>query len=119
MTYNTPEEFIEATRTIINTGDFYGAQKLSFEAAQKYPDHREVQKIARILAPPKITVSKRPPNRDTWINQDWIKQNRMQYRGRWVALKDGQFLADGKNVDELVEQVGDIKGKGIFITAIY
>ncbi|MDY6806728.1 MAG: DUF5678 domain-containing protein [Cyanobacteriota bacterium] len=119
MTYKTPEEFIEATRTILNTGDFYEAQKLSMEAAEKYPDRQEVQKIARILAPSKITVDKERSPVDILANQNWVKQNRIQYRGRWVALKDGKFLADGKNVDELVEQVGDIKGKDIFITAIY
>lgn len=119
MTYKSPEEFIEAMRTALNRGDFYAAQQLSFEAIEQYPDHAEVKKVARILAPPVITTSQAPPGRNLWINQDWIKQNRMQYRGQWVALKDGQLLAHGKNIDELVEQVGEIKGTGIFVTAVY
>lgn len=88
-------------------------------ANAKYPDHEVIKKLAYLLAPSKITADREPPSIDIRANQDWIKQNRMQYRGCWVALKDGQFLAEGKNIDELVEQVGGIKGRGIFVTAIY
>ena len=119
MTYNSPEEYIEAMRTILNSGDFAGAQQLSFKAVEHYPDHAEIKKIARILAPSVVRVRKEPRDPNVLVNQNWIKQNRMQYRGNWVALKDGKLLAIGKNVDELVEQVGDIKEKRIFVTAIY
>ncbi|HLO48065.1 MAG TPA: hypothetical protein VK211_06545 [Kamptonema sp.] len=119
MTYNSPEEYIEAMRTILNSGDFAGAQQLSFKAVEHYPDHAEIKKIARILAPSLVRVIKEPTDPKIWLNQEWIKQNRMQYRGNWVALKDGKLLAIGKNVDELAEQVGDIKEQRIFVTAIY
>ncbi|MBC6480871.1 MAG: hypothetical protein GDA56_26935 [Hormoscilla sp. GM7CHS1pb] len=112
-TYNTAEEIVTAIRSLLLEGDFYAAQKLSFEAQAQYPEHEVVKKLAYLLAPSVVTVDRDPPMTDV------LKQNRMEYRGRWVALKDGHFLADGKNIDELVEQVGKIKGTGIFVRAIY
>ncbi|MBC6422651.1 MAG: hypothetical protein GDA43_10205 [Hormoscilla sp. SP5CHS1] len=118
-TYNTAEEIVTAIRSLLLEGDFYAAQKLSFEAQAQYPEHEVVKKLAYLLAPSVVTVDRDPPMTDVRENRNWLKQNRMEYRGRWVALKDGHFLADGKNIDELVEQVGKIKVTGIFVTAIY
>jgi len=53
------------------------------------------------------------------MNQDWIEQNRMQYKGRWIALKDGKLLADGPHIDEISQQLGDLRNTGIYVTAIY
>ena len=89
-------------------------------ANANYPDHEVIQKLAYLLAPSKIIVDSNTPRyTDTQMNREWIKQNRMQYRGRWIALKDGQLLADGKNIDEISEQLGDLRNTGILVTAIY
>jgi hypothetical protein len=118
-TYKSAEEFVTTIRALLLEGDFYAAQKLSFEAQAQYPDHEVVKKLAYLLAPSVVTVDRDPSTVDIRANQDWIQENRKQYRGCWVALKNGQFLAKGKDVDELVSQVGNIKGTGIFVTAVY
>ncbi|NER39265.1 MAG: hypothetical protein F6J93_35830 [Oscillatoria sp. SIO1A7] len=46
-----------------------------------------------------------------------MKENRANYRNRWVALRSGQLLADAASVDELADIVGDLKG--LFFTVIY
>ena len=77
-------------RSQLKEGDFYAAQKLSFEAILATHTLRErqlsrpqdFQKLAYLLAPSKITVDREPPSIDIRANQNWIKQNRMQYRGR-------------------------------------
>ena len=119
MTYSTAEEFVTAMRSELKKGDFYTAQNLSFQAIGQYPDHEVVKKLAYLLAPSVVTVDRNPPSTDRQANRNWIKQNRMQYRGRWIALKDGKLLADGKNIDEIAEQLGDLRNKGIFVTALY
>jgi len=119
MTYSTAEEFVTAMRSELKNGDFYAAQKLSFQAIEQYPDHEVVKKLAYLLAPSVVTVDRNPPSTDRQANRDWIEFHRMQYRGRWIALKDGKLLADGKNIDEIAEQLGEIRNKGIFVTALY
>ena len=50
-------------------------------ANAKYPDREVIKKLADLLAPSKITVNRDPPSVDIRANRDWIKQNRMKYRG--------------------------------------
>ncbi len=33
-----------------------------------------------VLAPPKVSVDKRPPDRDTEVNQDWVRENQTNIR---------------------------------------
>lgn len=117
MMDNSPEDFIRAMRTALERNDYGTAQQLSIQAVEHYPDHQELLKYAYVLGPPKVTVDKRTPYRDTEVNQDWVRENRTKYRSRWVALRNGQLLASASSVDELVDQLSDTKG--VFLTAIY
>lgn len=114
---NSPENFIHAIQTALKSGDYGTAQQLSLQAVKHYPKQEELLKYAYVLAPPKVTVDKRPPDRDIQVNQDWVKQHRNQYWGQWVALHNGQLLASASSINELVEQLSD--KKGVFLTAIY
>jgi hypothetical protein len=112
----SPADFIHAIQTALESSDRETAQQLSIQAVKHYPQHEEILKYAHILAPPKVTVEKRLPDRDPEVNQDWIKQNRTQYRGQWVALRNGQLLASASSIDRLVEQLSD--KKGVFLTRV-
>ncbi|MBO1346465.1 MAG: hypothetical protein EBE86_003230 [Hormoscilla sp. GUM202] len=64
-------------------------QPRNFPLKAQYPEHEVVKKLAYLLAPSVVTVDRDPPMTDVRANRNWLKQNRMEYRGRWVALKDG------------------------------
>ncbi|WP_289500391.1 hypothetical protein [Gloeocapsopsis sp. IPPAS B-1203] len=115
--YNSPEDFISAIQTALECGDHATAQQISTQATENYPHHKQLLKYAHVLAPPKISIDKRPLHRDTQANQNWIKENRNEYKGQWVALRNGQLLSSASSAKELIEQLGDTKG--IFLTAIY
>lgn len=119
MTTKTAEEFVKAADVEFDRGDWNAAWKVAVEGLKYHPDHAKLKKYAHILAPPKVTVVPRDPDSDPGANLEWIKKNRAEYRGRWVAIKNGQFLAAGKNLDEIVEQVGEIKNTGILVTPLY
>ncbi|WP_017717412.1 hypothetical protein [Kamptonema formosum] len=119
MNYSTPEEFIKAADIEFERGDWNGAWKIATEGLQHFPDHAELQKYAHILAPPKVTVVNRGGHPELRADREWLKQNRAEYRGRWVAIKNGQLLAVGNSHDEVLAQVGPIKNTGILVTAIY
>jgi len=118
-TYNSPEDFITAIKLDFDRGGLHIARQLAFRALELYPDHEQIKRYALILAPPKVTVSPSSPERRQSIlaDQEWMDKNRFKYIGRWVALRNGQLLADAASLDELAAQVGDLKG--IFFTAIY
>jgi len=119
MTTKTPEEYIQAMRTALSTGDFSLAQQLSIEAAKHYPDHEDIKKSADILAPATVISVKRPIDRGWQKSREWVTQQRRDrnYLNQWVAVKDGELLATGSSMDDLVEQVGDTND--VLLTVIY
>ncbi|WP_199248179.1 hypothetical protein [[Phormidium] sp. ETS-05] len=119
MSYNTPEEFINAADQELMRQDWKAAWKIATEGLQHFPDHAELQKYAYILAPPKVTSVPRDPNRDVQGDIDWLKQNRDEYRGRWVGIKNGELLAVGNSHDEIISVVGPVKNTGILVTKVY
>jgi len=44
------------------------------------------------------------------------RRNR-NYLNQWVAVQDGELLATGSSIDELVEQIGE--PNDVFLTVIY
>jgi len=114
---DSPEDFIHAIQTALESSDYRTAQQLSIQAVEHYPQHEELLKYAHILASPKITVSRRLSDGNPEVNLEWVRQNRTQYRGQWVALRNGQLLISANSINELLEQLGD--KQGVFLTAIY
>ncbi|MCL1470720.1 hypothetical protein [Argonema antarcticum] len=118
-TYNSPKDFITAIKSDFERGGLHIARQLAFRAVELYPEHEQIKYYAHVLAPPKVTVSPSSPERRQSIlaDREWMDKNRFKYIGRWVALRNGELLADAASLDELAAQVGDLKG--IFFTVIY
>lgn len=118
-TYNSPEDFISAIKSDFERGGLHIARQLAFRAVELYPEHEQIKYYAYVLAPPKVTVSPSSPERRQSIlaDQEWMDKNRFKYIGRWVALRNGELLADAASLDDFAARVGDLKG--IFFTLIY
>lgn len=111
-----PEEsFISAIRIALATDAPLVARRLAELANERYPHHPEIAKANRILRPPRV-VPASGRKVDVQANRAWLLEHRDEYKGRWVALLDGQLLADSASVDSLIENVGQVKGTGILLT---
>lgn len=115
----TADDFARAVRLALWVGAHLVARNLALEGARYYPQHIELKKMAHILAPPKATVSKGPP--DPWVkgNMIWLKAHWDEYKGQWVALRGGQLLATADSFDEIIEQVGEVRNTGILVTQLW
>lgn len=113
-----PEHFVQAVRWALMAGALLAARQLSDEGAKKYPEHTELQKFAHILAPPTVSISKRPPDPGIRANRDWLRDNWTQYQGRWVALRSGELLSVADTIDKLIDEVGDVRNRNILITKV-
>ena len=60
---STPEDLVQAMRQGLETGEAGRARQLALEGAQRYPAHAELQRYARVLAPPTPGSCLRPPCR--------------------------------------------------------
>lgn len=115
----TPKKLIQAIRTALSSGDLSKAQQLSREAFKLYPDREDIKKFASILEPAKATSVKRTIDKGWQKSREWVRQQRLNrnYLNQWVAVRDGELLATGNSIDELVDRVGDTSG--VFLTVIY
>ncbi len=100
-----PDEFERAIHWALTAGAHLAARALATIGATKYPDHAELQKAARILAPPKVLRRDLPADPTIRANHDWLSANRAQYSGQWVALHNGQLLATAQSFRTLLQQV--------------
>jgi hypothetical protein len=110
-------DYLNAIQMALEAGAYLKARKLAEQSATQYPDEIKLQKIARILAPPKVTRSSEPPDPTLRLNRDWLREHSEEYRGQWVALKAGQLLAVGESPKELKKRLGDTKK--ILLTKVF
>jgi hypothetical protein len=113
------EDILMTIDLALTVGAHLAARKLATTGIQKFPNHSELKKMSALLAPPKVTVSKRTPDPGIRANRDWLKNNRAEFIGSWVALKNGELLNSANSVDELIAEIGEIKNKNILVTKVY
>ncbi len=101
-TGHPPEDFIHAINLALRVGAFMVARRISEKGARLYPHDETVQLHARVLAPPKILRADLPPDPGAKANIDWLKQHSFEYRGRWIALKDGYLLDSDDSFEKLI-----------------
>jgi len=96
----TPDEFARAIQWALTAGAHLTARSLATTGAAQYPDDVELQKAARILAPPKL-LRRLPADPTIRANHDWLRAHRLDYPGQWVALRNGQLLASSDSFQAL------------------
>jgi hypothetical protein len=104
------EDLLRGVRLALRVGAFLKARELSSEGIKLYPHDSELQKYARLLAPPKVVRSDLAPTLSVKTNRNWLKEHAQSHKGRWVALRNGELQGVANSLEELVEQLGDTKG---------
>ncbi len=83
------------------------AVKLAEMGGRLFPDHERVQQAARVLAAPaKTRISKRRPIKGKRASMDWFQKHATEYRGQWVAVRDGQLVQSAQSFETLIETIG-------------
>ncbi len=105
----TAAEFVQLIRLALASDRGLLARRFANQGAAAHPQHDELARFAVALAPPKY-VSPQPYVNQNWqANRVWLKQHGSQYRGQWVALRDGQFFAAAPTPKQLAEVLGDLR----------
>jgi len=113
---HTTDEVLRDITNALATGEFEGARRLATEGARRYPQHDEIQKYARVLAPPTARRAPAAAPAAVKANGEWLKAYRQDYIGRWVALRDGQLVRAAPSFEDLVKDLGETAG--LFLTKI-
>lgn len=95
---------IQSIRNLIVHGKLQQAQKL----AALLPADQMPAELLAVLRPPRFrTRAPRLEARQPCRSKDyrWISQHGQEYVGRWVALHQGQLLADAASLSELAASI--------------
>jgi hypothetical protein len=109
-------------RLALKAGAHLTAREISVQAQRRYPADSELQKYARILAPPKLISSGLPSHPDIEANHAWMQQQGPDYRGQWVAVKHGCLLGASTTFDGLIKQLRAMQitdTKDVLLTVAY
>jgi hypothetical protein len=110
-------DFLRAVQLALSAGAHMAARNLATQGAARYPDDANLQKYAWLLAPPRVLRSDAPPHPGLRANRDWLMAHGNEYRGRWVALHQGELLGVSDSLVALKELIGDTSN--ILLTKVF
>ena len=111
-------DFVRAVRLALAAGAHMMARILATEGHSLRPEHAELAKMARILAPPRVLRDDLPPDPSVARNQTWMRSQGAKYKGQWVALSDGKLLAAAPSASELSTKLARPSFEGLFVTRV-
>lgn len=113
------EAYVHAIAKALSTGEFGLARQLALEGIERYPTHEELHKCAHVLAPPtsRVVPASSTSRASIKANNAWLKAHWQDYRGQWIAVRDGQLVYATSSFDDLVAHIGD--SHGVLLTKIH
>jgi Arc/MetJ-type ribon-helix-helix transcriptional regulator len=102
-----PDDIMSDIDQALARGEAELARQLAMEGAERFPEHDELQKCARVLAPPKVTHVGRVQTPSIRANREWLKIHWKNYIGQWVAVRDGRLVHASDSFDELASHIDD------------
>lgn len=111
------DDVLQAISNALATGKPGLARKLALDGANQYPDQDELQKYARVLAPPKVTQVGQLQTPSIRASRKWLRTHGQDYIGQWVAVRDGQLLYASPSFEELSAHIDETENT--FITQVH
>lgn len=93
--------YVPRIRTLLHSGDFRGARALVAEAREHDCNEPELEKLAKLVAPPtyKLTPAE---GRDRSAEMQWLREHAEEYRGQWVAVLGSELLGHSPELRDLM-----------------
>lgn len=103
-------DFLDTIRLALKVGAHLAARDLATFGAQHYPYSHVLQKMSNLLGPPQVVKTNLPPVSSLKANREWMQAHADEYRGQWVALREGKLVANAPMARGLKDQVEDLEG---------
>lgn len=100
------DELVALIESLLDAGEFVAAQHAAAHGAERFGDHAWLRRAHQVLNPGPTMVRPGPePHRDRAKELEWLRRNRHEYQGKWVALLDGRLVACGESFEELMQSI--------------
>lgn len=103
---HTPEEILTAIDVALCIEMSDMAINLAQQVGHLFPNHDKCQRAAQVIAPPKIIGTHPPQGKKLAESADCIRKHAREYRGQWVAAREGVFLGAAPTLKELKVLIG-------------
>lgn len=100
-------DFTKGIRLALQAGAHLAARQISERASRVYPSNAELQRFNRALAPPRVISSTLPSDEAGNANRKWLQAHIGEYKGRWVAVRNGELLGVADSLPQLTADVRD------------
>jgi hypothetical protein len=101
-----PDELAAAIDLALSRDRAELAVKLAQLGKRLFPHHERIQRAARVLAPPSVRVTRLPRAKGLAASRAWLREQASQYKGQWVAVREGRLLATAESLEALETIVG-------------
>ncbi|MFN8459604.1 MAG: hypothetical protein U0401_33985 [Anaerolineae bacterium] len=101
-----PEQLMRAIDLALRLELSSLAIRLAQQGKQLFPNHEHIQQAAQVLAPPIGREVSRPYTQKLNASQSWLREHASEYRGRWVAVREGELVATAESLQELATVMG-------------
>jgi predicted HTH domain antitoxin len=106
-----------AIQHAIEIADAKTARALIAEGRARYPDDEWIARAECVMTAPEARLVERAPVSDPRADWRWLDAHSEEYRGQWVALKDGGLVAAAPSLSALAEAVPDVRD--VFVTQVF
>ncbi len=103
----SPDDLTTAIDLALSMGMSRLPMKLAQLGGRLFPDHERVQQAAYVLAPPVARVTRLPRARGLDDSSTWIQENAGEYKGQWIAVREGRLLGAAYTFDEIKPLIGE------------
>jgi hypothetical protein len=101
---------LEHIRRLIETSAVEEARALAREMGARWPDDRDAQHWARVLAPPRGRVVPGRRSRSLDRERAWLREHAHEYPGQWLAIFGDQLIAADPSLATVLKTVRETPG---------
>jgi hypothetical protein len=101
---------LERIRRLIETSAVEEARALAKELGARWPNDRDAQHWARVLAPPRGRVVKGVRSRSLDRERAWLREHAHEYPGQWLAIFGDQLVAVAPRLATVLKTVHETPG---------
>ncbi|MBK6847578.1 MAG: hypothetical protein IPG96_08605 [Proteobacteria bacterium] len=106
----------QAVRLALEAGAYRAAQRLADAGARHHPEDPALRRLASVLQPARVRAVPARDSEGVVLAVAWLKREGARYRGRWVALQQGELRASAGSYRELIAEIG--AGRDFYVTKV-
>lgn len=82
------------------------ARELAALGRRLFPDDKKIERIDYVIASPQVIGTRPAQDLKLKASKKWLVENASNYRGQWVAVREGNFLNSAPTLKKLHQLIG-------------